>query len=88
MKAVVTVVGKDRIGIISEVSTLLANNEVNILDVDQTIFDENFTMMMHVHLGKNTQFHEIKKILEDQQNDLNLAINIYNEKIFKKMHSI
>lgn len=88
MKAVVTVVGQDRIGIISEVSTLLANNEVNILDVDQTIFDENFTMMMHVDLGENTQFHEIKKILEDQQKELNLEINIYNEKIFKKMHSI
>ena len=52
MRAVVTVVGKDKTGIIAKVSALLAENGVNILDISQTILDEYFTMIMLVDLSK------------------------------------
>lgn len=54
MKAIVTVIGKDRIGIIAEVCTLLAENAVNVLDISQTILQDYFTMMMLVDTGKST----------------------------------
>lgn len=88
MKAVVTVVGEDRIGIISEISTILAQKGVNILDVEQTIFDHNFSMMMHVELKESTSFQTLKQNFKSKEEQLNLQINLYNDQIFKRMHNI
>ena len=54
MKAIITVVGKDRVGIIAAVSAELAGVSVNILDISQTIMQDNFTMMMSVDLAKSS----------------------------------
>ena len=88
MKSIITVVGKDRVGIISEISSLLAKKNVNILDVEQTIFDNNFSMMMHIELPKDLHFKDLKEKLKSKQDKLKLEINLYNEKIFKKMHNL
>lgn len=88
MRAIITVVGKDRVGIISEISSILANKKVNILDVEQTIFDNNFSMMMHIELPKKISFKTLKSKLKSKQEKLKLEINLYNEMIFKKMHNL
>ena len=87
MKAVVTVVGKDRVGIIAKVSTLLCENNVNILDISQTIMQDVFTMIMLVELSTAS----VKKINDELQvvaEEMNLSIHVQNEKVFSSMHRI
>ncbi len=87
MKAVVTVVGKDRVGIIAKVSALFCENNVNILDISQTIMQEIFTMIMLVELSTATVKHineELQKIAEE----MNLSIHLQNEEVFSSMHRI
>ena len=88
MKAVVTVVGRDRVGIISEVSTLLAEESVNIMDVSQTILGTNFTMMMHVELEDEKKFHLLMDRFREKEAHFHLKIKMYNEEIFNAMHSL
>lgn len=89
MKAVLSVIGKDRIGIIYNVSHILAENKVNILDINQTILQEYFTMMMLVDLSTmSCHFNELKKKLDLLGNQLGLSINIQHEDIFNSMHKI
>ena len=63
MKAILTVVGKDHTGIVAKVSSQLAKDEINILDISQTIMDTNFVMMMSVGLPENINF---KKVSQEQ----------------------
>ncbi len=88
MKAVVTVIGQDRVGIISEVSTILAKNSVNILDVSQTILGTNFTMMMHVDIQNDKKIQNLIELFTKQEQVLNLKIKLYNEELFNSMHSL
>jgi len=89
MKAIVTVIGKDRIGIIAQVSNILANNMVNILDISQTILQENFTMIMLVDLSKmKISFSELSKKLDEKGKTLGLQIKVQREEIFKAMHQV
>lgn len=89
MKAVITVIGKDRVGIIASVSSILANFNVNILDISQTIMQDMFTMIMMVEISKiNTDFSGLSKELEKKGHDLDLAIKIQHEEIFNSMHRI
>ncbi len=87
MKAVVTVVGKDRVGIIASVSKLLCDNNINILDISQTIMQEMFTMMMLVEL-KTSSVTKINEELEKLAEEMNLSIHLQNEELFKSMHRI
>ncbi len=89
MRAVITVVGQDKIGIIAEVSRVLAENHVNILDISQTIMQDMFTMIMLVDIEKaNAKFKELSDILDELGNTLGLSIRIQHEDLFNSMHRI
>ena len=89
MRAIVTVIGKDRVGIIASVCALLADNGVNILDISQTILQEYFTMIMLVDTaGCKVSFDELSKSLKTSGEEKSLAIRIQREDIFEAMHRI
>lgn len=87
MKAVVTVVGKDRVGIIAKVSTLLCENNINILDISQTIMQDMFTMIMLIEL-KTESVKKINEELSTLADEMNLSIHLQNEELFNSMHRI
>lgn len=89
MKAVVTVVGKDKKGIIARVSNILFENEFNILDLSQTIMQDMFTMIMLVEYGESSD--SIKKLNEQLNvvaDEMELSIRVQREEIFSSMHRI
>lgn len=89
MKAVITVVGKDRIGIIFEVSKILSENNINILDISQTIMGNYFTMMMITDVSSSSKdFTQIKQILNDYSKNATIDVSIQHEDIFNSMHKI
>ncbi|MDK2917753.1 MAG: hypothetical protein PWQ37_486 [Candidatus Petromonas sp.] len=89
MKAVITVIGKDKIGIIAGITSVLAKNKVNILDISQTILQDYFTMIMIVDLEKMTVgLNELKNHLNDIGEKIGLSIKIQHEDIFNAMHKI
>lgn len=89
MRAVLTVIGKDKVGIIAGVSTKLAELGINILDVSQTIMEEYFTMMMILSFsGKEINFEEIREELNLLGKELGVKISIQNEEIFNVMHKL
>lgn len=89
MKAILTVIGKDNVGIIAGVSNQLAELKINILDVSQTIMNGYFTMMMVLDLeSANRNFGEIKQALNDKGDALHVQIKIQREEIFTSMHSL
>lgn len=88
-KAVVTVLGKDRVGIIYNVSSILAENEVNILDISQTIMGDIFSMVMIVDIEKSKkEFDILSESLESKGKELGVKITICREDIFNAMHRI
>ncbi len=89
MRAVVTVMGNDKPGIIAGTSTLLAQNQVNILDITQTIVRGIFTMVMLVDIEKSTKdLADLSDSLKELGNDLGVEIRIQHEDIFNSMHRI
>ena len=89
MRAIITVIGKDRVGIIARVSTLLADQQVNILDISQTIVQEYFTMIMLSDLdGLAIPFADLETQLEELGRSLGLSIRMQREDIFQAMHHI
>lgn len=89
MRAVITVIGKDRVGIIAGISTVLAECNVNILDLTQTIMQDIFTMMMLVDVSKCTiSFADLSDSLDGKGLDLGLSVKIQHEDIFSSMHRI
>jgi ACT domain-containing protein len=89
MRAVVTVIGKDKIGVIYRVSEILSQSKVNIEDISQTILQDVFTMVMLVDLSKsNCQFSELKDRLTTLGKEIGMTIRIQNEDIFNAMHTI
>ena len=89
MKAIVTVVGKDRIGIIANVCSLLAAEKVNILDISQTVMQGYFTMMMAVDTAKSEiPFAELAKKLEAKGEEMGMSIRLQREDIFEAMHRV
>lgn len=88
-KAVITVIGKDKVGIIHNVSGVLKDNNINILDITQTIMGDIFTMVMMTDIEKSTsEFSDLSKQLEDEGNKLGVKITICLEDIFNEMHRI
>lgn len=89
MRAILTVIGNDKVGIIATVCTKLAENGVNVLDINQTILGENFTMVMLVDTSAATlAFGEIATLMEATGTDMGLAIRMQREDIFNAMHRI
>ena len=89
MKAIVTVIGKDRVGITAAVCSLLAQHSINILDINQTILQDYFTMVMLVDTAACTaSVAELSDILEQAGREQSLSIRIQREDIFNAMHRI
>ena len=89
MNAIITVVGKDRVGIIAAICVKLAEFNVNVLDISQTILQNSFTMVMAVDIEKaNVSFAEIAQALSDLGQEMELSIHIQREEIFDAMHTI
>ena len=89
MKAIVTVVGKDRVGIIAGVCVKLAEYNVNVLDISQTVMQGYFTMMMAVDISASTMpLAELCTAMEQAGNDMGLSIKVQREDIFEAMHRI
>ena len=89
MKAILTVIGKDKVGIIAGVSNELQRLNINILDVNQTIIDEFFTMIMMLDLKlSNSNFEDIKKSLELKGKELGVDVKIQREEIFNSIYSV
>lgn len=88
-KVIVTVVGKDKVGIIARVATTLSEYSVNILDISQTILDEFFTMIMVVDIATSkVSLQELQNILKAEGQAIGVEINAQHEDIFKFMHRI
>ena len=89
MKAIVTVVGVDRVGIIGEICSLLASLQVNIVDIRQTVMQNYFTMIMLVDTATSEMdFDRIAEALQVKEQETGLSIRIQREDIFQAMHRI
>ena len=89
MKAVVTVVGKDQVGIIAGVCNTLADNRINVLDISQTIMEGYFTMMMVVEVSMcNVPLAELVTKMDELGREMGLSIRVQREDIFEAMHRI
>ena len=88
-KAVITVIGKDTVGIIAGICTYLEKKKVNILDISQTIVHGYFNMMMIIELQNATKdFGAICDELNELGNEIGVNIKLQHENIFNKMHRI
>lgn len=89
MRAVITVVGKDMVGILAKVSAVCAENNVNIIEVTQSILQDMFCMIMMADVSKcSIDFTKFSDILAEYGNENGLSIHIMNEDIFNSMHRI
>ncbi|WP_028235776.1 ACT domain-containing protein [Pseudobutyrivibrio sp. MD2005] len=88
-KVIITVVGKDTVGIIARICTYLAENGVNVLDITQTIVQGFFNMMMIVDINASTRsFGELQNDLEKLGNEIGVQVKAQKEAIFDEMHRI
>ena len=88
-RTIITVVGKDTVGIIAKVCTYLAENDINILDISQTIIQEYFNMMMIVDMGKmKKSFENVADELAEIGKGMGVQIKTQREEIFDMMHRI
>ncbi|MPN63938.1 hypothetical protein SDC9_211705 [bioreactor metagenome] len=89
MRAIVTVIGKDQVGIIAAVCALLSAQNVNVLDISQTVLQEYFTMIMLVDATNAAiPFSQLASLLETEGKARNLDIRAQREDIFQAMHRI
>lgn len=89
MKAIITVVGGDKVGIIAKVSAYLAKHSINIADITQTILSGNFVMMMMVDFsGADTGIDGVRKDLTAECEAMGVEVNVMAEKVFSEMHRI
>lgn len=89
MRAIVTVIGKDRVGIIAAVCALLAEHDVNVMDISQTVLEDYFTMIMLVDVsGAKASFAQLSAILEEAGQERGLSIRIQREDVFNAVHRI
>ncbi len=88
-KAIITVVGKDQVGIIANVCQYLAKTNINILDISQTILEGYFNMMMIVDMSDSKEsFSDVCDQLENLGENIGVHIKLQHEDIFNKMHRI
>ena len=88
-KTIITVVGNDTVGIIAKVCTYLADNQVNILDISQTIIQGYFTMMMVADTSGSEKDHgTLARELSDLGDEIGVVIHCQHEDIFNRMHRI
>ena len=89
MKAIVTVVGKDQVGIIAAVCVKLAEYNINVLDISQTVMQGYFTMMMVVEVSDCTlPLAELCKAMDAKGQEMGISIRVQREDIFEAMHRV
>jgi ACT domain-containing protein len=89
MNAIITVVGSDKVGIIAKVSAFLAEKNINIIDISQTVLSGNFVMMMVVDLSSSTKaLEDVKQELAAMGDSFNVSISLMHEKVFSEMQRI
>lgn len=89
MKAILTIIGKDRPGIIYQVTEVLYKYNINILDMSQTIMEDKFVAMINIDLSNaNADFSEITNSFDSLSKETKLEIRIQNEEVFDVMHRI
>lgn len=89
MKAFVTVMGKDRVGIIAQVCVELASYQVNVLDISQTVMQGHFTMMMAVDVTNcSIPLAELVQVMEEKGKQIGLSIRLQRADIFEAMHRV
>lgn len=89
MKAVITVIGKDMVGILAKISTECCNHNINVLEVTQSILQDMFAMIMMVDISKSDiPFTEFSDMLSKIGSDMGLSIHAMHEDIFNAMHTI
>ena len=88
-KIIITVSGTDKVGIVAKVSSVLAENKVNIEDIKQTLMQGHFVMFMLCDIEKaNVNFKDLKNILIETGNELEVEIWVQKKGIFEKMHTV
>lgn len=88
-RVVITVVGKDKVGIIARVTKVLSEEDVNILDISQTILQDFFTMIMLVDITNcKSEFNTLKETLEETGKEIGMKITVQHEDVFQYMHRI
>ncbi len=88
-KCIITVLGKDTVGIIAKVCTYLAENQINILDISQTIVQGYFNMMMITDMEKSTkELGDVAKDLDALGDEIGVTIRCQKAEIFEKMHRL
>lgn len=87
-RAIITVLGSDRPGIVASVTAELADREANILDISQTILQGIFTMTMLVDLGDSVDFSELKGTLDGLSEKLGVQISLQREEVFRFMYRL
>ena len=89
MKAVISVIGRDKVGIIARISNICADNNVNINDITQKVLHDTFTMIMWVEMqASEKDFSTIAKELEAAGEEMGLIIHVMHEDVFDSMHRI
>jgi ACT domain-containing protein len=88
-RAILTIIGSDRVGIIAGISNTLSDANVNILDISQSVIREYFTMIMMVDVsGASVSFEAVRKALDEKGKELGVKVEIQREEIFQAMHRI
>lgn len=89
MRAVLTVIGKDTVGILAKVSTICAEYNANVIEVTQSVLQDMFAMIMLVDISKiNTNFTQLSDRMKTLGDELGLSIHVMHEDIFNSMHRI
>ena len=88
-RAIVTIIGSDRVGIIAGIANVISDANVNILDISQSVIREFFTMIMMVDLsGAPGSFEDLRRKLVEKGEELGVRVEIQREEIFQAMHRI
>ena len=89
MRAVISVIGKDTVGILAKVASICADNNINIVDVTQSVLQDMFVMVMMTEIDKmSCSLSEISGVLSELGQSINLDIRVMHEDIFNSMHRI
>ncbi|TDX50962.1 ACT domain-containing protein [Orenia marismortui] len=88
-RAVVTVLGSDKVGIVAKVANTLAEHNANIIDISQTLLDDLFTMIMLVEVSDlSTDFESFNQALTELSDELEVKVKLQHEEVFRYMHRI
>ena len=89
MRAIIAVIGSDKVGILAKLSGLCAQSNINIIDVNQKVVDGMFTMIMQVEIDKcSVPFSEFADKIQDEGKKIGMTIHAMHEDIFNSMHRI